>query len=175
MKHLLICLILVLFGTNSFAASGSGNISNVVTLGGISTTDGLNINEANSQGYFTVYVGGGMTAGNFSPFYKDGTAYQVTAGKTFQIVKYCIFSDTTVSKAQLLTSTATIAFNTNSALTGPKYQGGATTQYAFTGAVTTFSPTCFSQTFSAAASTYLGIQAGTTAAYYVQALGKEIP
>lgn len=171
MKSLFLFLVL---STSSFAATGSGNVSNVLTLGGSDNNANLNINESNSQGYFTVYLGGTITAGNFSPFYKDGTAYQVTAGKTFQVVKICLFSDTTVAKEQLVTSTASIAANTAVALTSPKYQGGATTLYTHISSVTTYESRCFNSTWAASASTFIGLQGGTSAVFYVQLLGKEI-
>lgn len=177
MKNLII-LGLILLSPRSFAANGSGNISNVMTLGGVNTVDGLNIGEANSQGYFTLFVGsGGTTTNNFYPFYKNGVAYQVTAGKTFQAVKICSLSSAASTLFQLLTATSSFAFNASS-VTGGVFQGGASgtgaAVYAMISNISTNAWLCSSSTYSAAASTFMGVEVNGTSAVNFMVLGKEI-
>ena len=72
----LMSLVLVLFSTSVFAATGSGNVSNILQLGGGNTSSNLNVAEPNSQGYFTLYGGANsnLTNANFAPLYKNGVA-----------------------------------------------------------------------------------------------------
>lgn len=158
----------------SFGASGSGNISNIVTLGGISTTPGLNIAEANSQGYFTLHSGLPVSAGNVGAFFKNGVQYQVTAAKTFKAIKICTSSGTAGNPFQLLTSTATFANNGGTGtLTSPVYQGLAAGAYSMKGSATIDVYQCLDFTYDFQASTFPGWQTAN-ANSYVTILGKEI-
>lgn len=172
----LISLVLVLFSTSVFAATGSGNVSNVLSLGGVSNSSNLIIPESNSQGYFTLYTSGiAITSGNVAPLYKNGVAYQVTAGKTFKISKVCLASGAApVFSYQLLTATAPFAANATAAsLTGPVYQSGVAGGYAYQNSASAGSYTCFDTTWDMAASTYAGYQSNSTN-NSVMVIGKEI-
>jgi hypothetical protein len=172
----LISLVLVLFATNVFAATGSGNVSNVLTLGGVSNLGNLVIPEANSQGYFALYTSGvAITSGNVAPLYKNGVAYQVTAAKTFKTTKICVASGAApVFNYQLITATASFAANaTTASLTGPVYQSGAAGGYSLMNAAAAGVYTCFDATFDMAASTYAGYQSNSTNNSVI-VIGKEI-
>lgn len=60
-------------------ANGSGNVTNIVGLGGVDSTSNLTIPEANAQGYFSLNVGipSLTSSGYFCPLYKGGLLYQV--------------------------------------------------------------------------------------------------
>lgn len=171
----LICLLALVFGVNSFAASGSGNISNVVTLGGVNSSDSLNIQEANSQGYFTIYTPGLTSSGVAQRLIKNGVQYQVTAGKTFQAVKICAASFSVSKSLQLLSATASFADQaTLASLTGPVYQSGASTGFSLITSTTALTFQCYSTTYSFGASTYAGVTGNDNSAMYVFVVGKEI-
>lgn len=174
MKNL-ISLVLVLFSTSVFAATGSGNISNVLTLGGVSLSDNLNISEDNSQGYFTLYsFPGTNTSGNSSPFYKNGVAYQVPVGKTFKATKICINTGLASSQVQLVSSTAAIANNDATALTGGIYQAGSAGVYPLISSKNAKEHLCYSTTYSVPASAYFGFQGTPSDSFLIFIVGKEI-
>jgi hypothetical protein len=106
-------------------SNGSGNISNVLNLGGFNATPGgLVIPEANTQGYFGLYAGLTSGTNTYAPFIKNGTIYQVTPGKICYVVGFAFLSGTVGDRCQLISATATFA-NGASTLTGAIYQGGA--------------------------------------------------
>lgn len=170
-----IVALMFLLTSSAFAASGSSAISNTVSFGGVNTVDNLSILEPNTQGYFTIWAGSNTyTAGNFSYFLKDGTPYQVTAGKTLKVVKICMESATASESCQLVSSTASIAFNTSTALTGGIFQGGAAGQYVMEADTTAHAFRCFSETYSIPASAFVGYQCGTSTFHQFMIVGKEI-
>ncbi len=174
MKNLMV-IILILFSFSSFAApSGSGNISAITTLGGVNTTDNLNIPNSNPEGYFSIYTGQSITGANVTPLYKNGVAYQVTAGKTFVASKVCGAVGSANARFQLISATASFANNaTTASLTGPVYQGGAAGGTVL--ALTTSNVfACFSINYSFSASTYVGIQGDSSTSQNVIVTGKEI-
>lgn len=178
MKKIIILLLLTL-SNQSFAANGSGNISNILTTGGVTTADSLNISEPNSQGYFSVYVGsGGTTTNHFYPFYKNGVAYQVNAGKTFQISKVCSVSTTSSISFQLVSDTSSFAHNATS-LTSGVYQGGLSgasgSVYPMKTHATAGTWDCVDTIYVDAASTFPGIEINGTSVIAVMVLGREIP
>lgn len=167
--------LLILFSSEAFAISVP--TVNALSLGGVVTADNLSISEPNSQGYFTIYGGGpSLTGPNYSPFYKNGVPYQVTAGKTFQVVKICGGSSVGSSGYQLVSGTAAIAFNSAGVPTGAVYQGGATQQYpmTFAGGLAASTVGCYDATYVFAASTYPGFQVQSAAQVTIAILGKEI-
>lgn len=169
----LISLFLVLCSTSVFAATGSGNISNVLNLGGVSKETNLTINEPNSQGYFTLYGGNSApTAGNYIPLYKDGTAYQVGSGKTFKVIKICYFNSTGAVGFQLVAATAPIA-NDAATITGGVYMNGVASLYPMRSEAANVY-TCFGTTYSIAQNLYVGLQQNTGTPHSVLVVGKEI-
>lgn len=154
-------------------ASGSGNVSNVLGLGG-TNLDGpsLIIPEGNSQAYFTIYAGGSPGAGSFGIFLKNGVQYQVTSGKTFKGVAI-IFSAATASVFfQLASSLTLMAQNAGSIVSGT-YQFGAAATYGI------LIPTAYTQfqqstTYDFASLSYPCIQTGASGVYSVSIVGKEV-
>lgn len=120
--------------------SGSGNISDIVVLGGItSSAPGFNIPlsaNLNERNYLTLTSTGVGTI-NYNAFFVLGAAsgtpgsiYQVPNGKTFQGVGLEIMDLGTDSKMQLGTATASFTTGTGSAPTGAVYwAGGVTTAF----------------------------------------------
>lgn len=148
-------------------SQGSGNVSNVLGLGGApssTTASNLTIPENNSQGYFTLYMGKGGTVSDYYILYKNGTAYQVTSGKTCYVVGIGMNAPGSGNNIQLISATAPFADGASS-ITGGVYQGGASGNYpVLQGAAGTW--VYYPTTFQFAASTYAGIQAGGTANPY---------
>lgn len=169
-------LAILLMTGNTFAATGSGNVTNVVNLGGINSTSNLAIPESNSQNYITLSSNAAGTAGNFYPLYKNGAAYQVTAGKTFYVTKVCVMALTTAnSTLQLLSATASFAYGATS-LTGGVFQGGASTPATqlplYTG-TTAGAYQCYDMSYQFAASTYPGWESGGSVTYSIYVTGAE--
>lgn len=167
--------LLILLSSNAFAISVP--TVNAVSLGGTVTADNLSISEPNSQGYFTVYGGGpSLTGPHYYPFYKNGVPYQVTAGKTFQVVKICGGSSVGSSGYQLVSGTAAITFDSTSAPTLAVYQGGASAQYplTFAGGLAASTMGCYDATYAFTASTFPGFQVQSAAQVTIAILGKEI-
>jgi hypothetical protein len=164
MKNIILALTL-LVSVNVFAASGSGNVSNVITMGGNNTADNLVIPEANTQGYFSLYStpAGAAAAGTMGVFYKNGTPYQVTAGKTCKVVKvYFYSSNASSNQFQFVSATASFANGASTAsLTGPIYQGGAAGNYVFSNPNTQFVSSTYSANYDFPASSYVGYVGGT--------------
>lgn len=175
MKTVILFLGLIL-GLNAFAATGSGQVSNITSIGGFNNNDNTTVGDSNSQGYFTIYTyNTAPTAGNVLVLKKNGSAYQVTAGKTFKMSKICYASSVADGDFQLLTATASFADNaTTASLTGPVYQAGAAAGYFFHTSATANQIQCWSASYDFGASTYVGIQARTANSYYVAITGKEI-
>ncbi len=174
MKKLTFFLAIILFYESSFAATGSGNISSVTSMGGVNTTDAINTANSNPDGYFQVFTGRSITAPNVGPLYKNGVAYQVPNGKTFVVNKICASSSQSSVRAQLITASASfindVAVGT---LTSPLYQGGSSGADVITlGSTNVF--TCFSAFFSVTQNLYLGFQGDTTTGYNLIVTGKEI-
>src|ERR1700676_4640624 len=111
-------------------ANSSGNVNNIVGLGGVDTSSNLTIPEANAQGYFSLSFGTGTAAGSFSPFFKNGVLYQVTNGKTCVVVHVIVTGPTAANSVQLVHSLTTFTFNAGS-ITSGAYQGGAAAQYVY--------------------------------------------
>jgi hypothetical protein len=109
----------------------SQNLS-VLSLGGLGANQpSLIIPEANSQGYFTIYAGGIPGQNLLTPFVKNGTLYQVTAGKTFKAIAVQWVTGTANGSAlQLMSKTST--FNDGGAVgAGDVYQCNVTAKYCY--------------------------------------------
>jgi hypothetical protein len=121
------------------------------------------------NGVFSLYSGNNSAATNtnFYPFYKNGVAYQVTAGKT----AYC-FNLTNAPGAtpptwfQLVSATASFAFNAAS-ITSGVYQGGASAQFANISGSTSYIPAGVPGVYTFAASTYPGWQSANNQTFNI--------
>ena len=140
-------------------ANGSGNVSSILSLGGVDAGLNLTIPEANSPGYFTLYATDvGVSSGNYSPFYKNGAIYQVSAGKTCQVVTVLTFG-TATDRGQLVYSLTTFAINA-STITSGVFQCGAAGNYMFTNFSGTV-PTSWAVTYSFPQNSFPGVQSNT--------------
>jgi hypothetical protein len=133
-------------------AQSSGNVSNIVSFGGVDTSSNLTIPEANSQGYFSLF-GFASSAGGFWNFYKNGVAYQVTSGKTCMVTSISITPSVSVLNILLASSTATFTPGA-STITGGVYQFGGATLYALNGGPTANVTVRYSVPYSFASLTY---------------------
>jgi hypothetical protein len=124
-------------------ANSSGNVSNIVGLGGVDASSNLTIPEANSQGYFSLCVGVGTSGGNFSPFYKNGVLYQVPPYVFTVTSANATVGATYTNNGVTYTVGATIAAQTTlnlSAVSGAVQSGTTLTKTSGTGDATiTFS------------------------------------
>jgi hypothetical protein len=137
-------------------AQSSGNVSNIVSFGGVDSSSNLTIPEANSQGYFSLTNGGGVASGNFGPFYKNGVLYQVTSGKTCMVVSVTLICPAANSGFQFVSSGTTYATNAGS-ITSGTYQGGAAANYGMY-AVTAYVPAHYAIPYSFVSLSYPGLQ-----------------
>ena len=158
-------------------AQSSGNVSNVLGIGGVSVSSAplapdLLVAESNTQGYFTLFAGKSMTSGNFYILYKNGVAYQVPNGKTCKVVGVIATCSAANSSFQLCSATASFAEGAGT-ITGGVYQAGASTNAAlFTGAG--YAYTRFSVLYDFASDTYPAIQAGGSYVYNIALICKEV-
>jgi len=164
----------MLVGANAFAASGSGNVSNVTALGGVSTTPSINISNGSELDYFAIYGSvSAPTAGGHFPFAKDGADYQVTTGKTFVASVICAASSASSQLFQMVNTTAAITPDSAS-VTGGVYMGGAINRFPLLTALTAINYQCFNTQYRASQNTFVGFQAAGTSAYRIFVIGKEI-
>lgn len=105
-------------------------------LGGASLRNPLLVIPAsNPDGLFTLVAAGVVSVAGYNiPFLKNGVLYQVTAGKTCKVLAVVFMVDAAGVQFQLLSSTATFAFDAAvAALTAPVYQAGASGRYPVRG------------------------------------------
>lgn len=114
----------------AFSANPATSPSVGVSAAGVNTNSILippsDLSGAGVHNIFSLYIGATVSGGSyFTPFYKNGSIYQVTPGST----AYCF--DMTASSSytnptfpQLVSATATFANNATT-LTGAVYQCGA--------------------------------------------------
>lgn len=177
MKNLMIIFGLILsMISNSIAATGSGNVSQVTQLGGVSSSDNIFIPNSNPDGYFTLVAAfGAATSGLVYRLIKNGTAYQVTVGKTFKISKICISATTANSTASIVTSTVAFAEGaTYASLTSASTMAGTAGNYPIQSSPTSNVYQCYNYTYDIPASSYVGFQAGASVSYNIFVIGKEI-
>lgn len=158
----LIVLFLFLLGSQSFAVpTGTQSIVGFGGAGTIGDSDYIpsSVLGSTTEKWMTLHTNiANITATNVAPLYANGVAYQVPGGKVFYVTKVCYEGTATSSPFQLLTATASFAVNaTTASLTGPVYQGGAAGGHQYYIAVAN-TPTCKSELYQFAASTFPGIQ-----------------
>ena len=167
----LVLLFGLLFSVNSFAASGSGNVSNVVQLGASETTTlgtgqvGLG-QQTGTTGVFSVYTATfnpSPTANGVFPFYKNGAVWQVGGSKVAHCFSMSYTGDTANVYWQLMSDTVTFADNaTVASLTAPRYQGGRTQAYLHRvySTLNKYFPAPSLYSFDSANAAFPGIQVG---------------
>lgn len=116
---------------------------------------------------FSLYVGGVQSSGEYSPLYKNGTAYQVPAGKTAHCFNFRGSSATAGSAYQIVSDTAAISFSQNTALTSGLFQGGASTQYILATGSTANQLGAAPGIFSIAAERYAGVEFAVSESYKI--------
>lgn len=193
--------LLLLLSTSVFAASGSGNVSNVIGLGGAqvqSTGNTTNSTEAISASSMFLPEGSLLTSGSSgSLIYKtlvakftntsaeynifvdlsagNGTIYQVPAGKKFVVVKTCF--DIVPEAGGLLpvwVSSATASF-TDATTTPPTgWVSKGLPVITPQGATNGNYKTCLEYPWSIGSSLYPGITSTTDVMGQVFLIGKEV-
>lgn len=165
MEKIISLLFFLAIATPAFAGNGSGNVSSVIGLGpssGLAPTSYVPLtNLAGSAGtyaVFSVYASSNATAGNFYPLYKNGTAYQVTAGKTAYCFNFAPSAATGAIRFQIVSDTAAISFDQSTALTSGLFQGGAAARYPLRNSTTANKKEIYPGTFSIGASRYVAVQ-----------------
>lgn len=154
------CLLLgLLISGNSFAATGSGNISTVKSFGGFGTAL-PSITVASTDTTYFGLTAGTVAANNntFWNFYKDGgtAVYRVTQGKTCECDSFIFSIGGAAGGFQLVTSMTAWA-RADTSLTTGFYQAGAAGAPAITAtaANTVYS---FYAAYNFASNSYPGIQ-----------------
>lgn len=164
MERYVVLLFSLLFSVPSFAALPAGVPIRV--MGGFGTNNAATVQvSASDTTRFTLF--GGLTpavTNDFYPFYKNGVAYQVTAGKTCRCDNITWASDAAANRAQLISATASFASGAGS-ITGGVHQGGAAAVYpmVFGGTANQWAP--LGVVYEFAASTYAGWQASGANSY----------
>ena len=160
------------------AGNGSGNVSNVIGLGvagpatsapsAASTFMGI----PSGKTVFSIHAGDLQAAasnGNYYPFYKDGVAFQAGASGTY-CFNFTLSGNTANTGTQLVSATASFAFNASS-ITGGVYQMGAsgkTGMYTSAAANTGFR-VVQPGVYTFGANTYGGFQAQNAQAFLMSA------
>jgi ribosomal protein L21 len=146
------------------------------TIGGIDSVGGGIIVPANDTTYFAIFAGVlSSSTGNFYPFYKNGTQYQVTTGKTCRVeqINLCSTANTNL-ELQLVSSLTSYAQNAAS-ITSGTYQGGAVSISAMNTGPTANVFRLFQVPYEFGALSYPGFQAlNNTQAYRVILICREI-
>lgn len=187
MKYLL--LLTLLIPGVAKAANGSGNVSAVVTLGGVNANSGsLNVPEAALGGtagstYFELifsFLANTVNSGSAYAFVKNGTTYQVPSGKTAVCTAMISQAGTnTNAPFQLFSNSVSFANNTaTGSLTGSQvYEAGPgnSTQCGHYTSPTANVPVNESLIYSFSATTFPGIiSCSTGTAMAIKLFCKEI-
>lgn len=172
MERILV-LLGIIFSFNSFGAVPGGVPQIGLGAIGSTTSPTANVDIGNFAGgagkfsVFSLYAGGvSLTANNFYPFYKNGVAYQVTAGKVAYCFNHTGNSGTASQYYQLISATASFAANASS-ITGGVFQCGATITSCNTTPSSAFIYGAIPGTYQFAASTFAGFQAFNSANFQV--------
>lgn len=169
-------ILLSLFSQTAFcAAVPSGvpqiSIDQIGTMGGKSAIPPSSLSGTGVNGIFSLTAGDGsnnLTAGNFYPFYKNGVAYQVTSGKTAYCFNITLHTSAVANAAQLVSATASFAFNAGS-ITGGVHQAGAAGKYPMVNqAASTNNGAPQPGTYQFGATTFPGIQSSASATCVVR-------
>lgn len=156
-------------------APASGN---TIAIGGFSTTavvmsPSVVSDGSNSLRWFTITAYGEVTNNNVNPFYKNGVAYQVTAGKTAKCYGMTAQTSAANSGFQVMYADATFANDaTVASLTTPIYQAGATARYVQQ--VYSLVPSYFNKTFDFPAAKWPGVQGTSFSGTHVTMTCREI-
>lgn len=157
---------------------GINGSANVVQMGGFSGATahpgGLIIPADNPSGFFTLWTGGALTQDRFSPFYKNGVAYQVTNGKTFNGYQMGVICNQVSPGQQLVSDTVAIAYNTATALTAGVFQFGAAARASYFSPLTASTWLVQHMQYSFTSQTYPGVQIGNTGQWGIWLVGREI-
>ena len=175
MKTFLTLLLALWLPLSAFAATSSGNIANVFGLGYFgpaSTAVGgpsAFLQIPSTKTVFSIHAGDAQTAatnGNFYPFYKNGVAFQAGASGTY-CFNFTLIGATTNTGVELVSATASFAFNAAS-LTGGVFQMGASGK---TGLFTTNAQVRTAQpgVYTFGANTFGGFQAENSQTFQVSA------
>jgi hypothetical protein len=149
------------------AATGSGNVTDVMQFGGGANTSSnaqMNIAKgsltaAGGAGeYFFLEYGGVPTDGTCSPFRKNGATYQAVANGILCVEAYYSAAGTW-NLMQLFSATASYSNNvTCSSQTSPVYQSGSSGNYVLSSSSTQYAMQVHPILYKFAGSSYPGVQ-----------------
>lgn len=156
----------------------SANVSRALGLGGVNGTvaaPSAFIDPQNTLGIFYLFNSSFavVNAGRFFPLIKNGSLYQVPAGKTCKVLQVWAASGTTGATFQLVDDSATFAVN-SAALTSGKYQGGSAGGYTSLVHGSLTIPIQVPGTYEFAAERWPGVQVNSAASYYFAMLCIEV-
>lgn len=183
----IIAFLSLLLSANSFAASGSGNISNVVNIGG--TTNGLSssapsvevpegsVSSTNTPYYKTLFAYvNAATLNSYWAFYDittgSNTQYRVPSGKKFYVTQIIAInansSSTAIAKGQAGYATSTFSDGATSVTGGIYTAGNAGYAPFLTSSVSTYNVSFYFPALS-----YPFINANNVDTVSYQLIGKE--
>jgi hypothetical protein len=152
---------------NSFAAVQPSGVP-TKTLGGVDEYPGSITVSSTDVSYFTISATVLSSAtGNFYPFYKNGTQYQVTTGKTARCEQINIIVGANTNLALQLVSSQTVYAQNAGSITSGTYQGGAVGIYAMNTSGTANKPRVLQNIYEFIALSYPGIQVGNSTQQYM--------
>lgn len=160
----------------ALAGNGSGNVSRVMGLGAAGPAVGSvaapssSVEIPSGKTVFTITAGDIQAAqsnGNYYPFYKNGVAFQAGASGTY-CFNFRLAGNTVSTGVQLISATASFAFNANS-ITGGVYQQGASGKTGFMVGSTVYAWFFQSGVYTFGANTYGGYQANNSQGFSLAA------
>ncbi len=160
-------LFLFLFETAAFAVLENGPVIGQGVMGQTITSPPSQIGLSNLGTVFSLYAGDHtavLTSDKFYPFYKNGVAYSVSAGKTASCWNITVSSSLTLAAYQFVASSAVFAFNAAAITTTGmpagfgSFQCGATSKYCRLTGATVNVPAMIDGFYSFGAGTFPGFQ-----------------
>lgn len=160
-------LCLILFSAPAWGAVTPSGVPNV-GLGALGATTsppssvGLADLSSSNRRVFSLFMGANATAGNFYPLLKNGTAHQVTTGKTLYCFNFRAAGATGSSLFQLVSDTSAITYDQSTALSSGLFMGGATGRYPLRTGSGANVKSAEAGTFSVDQNRYVAVQAGAS-------------
>lgn len=164
---------LILFSISATCFASTAQVNNVDTFGGTDGSTCMTVPKGNPDGIFTL-ESPGTSGTDIYHFYKNGVAYQVTAGKKFVMSCLC-FDSASQDYGQFMLFSGTNNYADGAGIgtvTGPVYEGGSTTGFLHL-SLSTFASRCQRYTYEFSASTYPGVFVRNNN-NHVMIMGKEI-
>jgi len=165
MERVLVLLI-GLFSLPALAVVPSG-VPQALLGGANGVSGGAAIAESSLSTYFTLNAGTQSSGANtYYVFYKNGTAYQVSSGKTAYCVSISSTSSSPFNTYQLVSSTTSWSNNVGSLPATAVYSCGGSNSYCLGTGTAAFAFNVMGATYQFSALTYPGIEVNQASTVY---------